>query len=356
MIIVKDKEVQVIKKINNNTFKEVRILFFVCMILSFLIFISFKIFGLFIFMMSTILFLISQILYKKEWPEKKIISFSKDTLIIYLKNKEKVIDTSKIVNFSYISNSSVYRDNVFVNYINENGKKKSHILKIRGKDAYDFTITANGLIDNNFSNIHPTEDITYLNENKSVDEIFDSLKKGNTVFAKLIGKTKLLIRNGNNYTFESISSLVFITKELVVFYMYIPQLIIDFSQIKIGYDYTIKYSNNSKFSISLSNSQLFIDENDIKKVKNTLEIKNDTLFDEEKIKQELEYERKYIKHLKIIKSIIFTDFILIFILYLCKKEFIKTYLYIFGFLFIGCLIYLVIIILQIKRKCMKLYK
>ena len=356
MIIVKDKEVQVIKKINNNTFKEVRILFFICIILSFVVLVSFKILGLSLFIMNTILFFISHILYKKEWPDKKIISFSKDKLIIYLNNKEKVIDTSKIVNFSYISNTSVYWDTVFVNYINEIGKKKSHILKIRGNDAYDFTIIANGLIDNNFSNIHTIEDITYLNEYKSEDEIFDSLKNGNTVFAKLIGKTKLLIRNGNNYSFESISSLVFITKELVVFYVYIPQLIIDFSQIKIGYDYKIKYSNNSKFSVSLSNSQLFINENDIKKVKNTLEIKNDTLFDEEKIKQELEYERKYIKHLKIIKSIFFTDLILISILFLCKKEFINTFLSIFVFLFVGCLIYLAIIILQIKRKCMKLYK
>ena len=352
MIVIKDKEVQVTRKIDNSSFKEMKILSIIGVILSLLVFTSFKLFGLSIFIISLIMFIISEYFYKKENPEKTVLSFSKENLTLYLNNKEIIINTSKIINFSYITNSN----NVRINFINEKGKKKSIPLNLGKNNAYDFTIMANNLIDNNFSNIQTTEDNLYLADYKSEEEIFDNLKKGNTVLAKLIGKTKLLAKNGNNYNLERISSLVFITKELVIFYIQIPELKIDFSQIQIGCDYLINYSDISKFSVTLSNSQLAIDKNDMKKIKNTLEIKNNTLFDEEKIKQELELEKKYVKNSRIFIFIIFTGFFLIPIVFLLKKDFIKTCINIYYILFIGDLIYLVIMIFQMKKKCMKLYK
>ena len=352
MILIKNNEVQVTKKVDNSSFKEPKILFLLCMIFSLFFFVSFKILGLFLFFINAILFIISEYFYKKEWPEKKVLSFSKDNLTLYFKNKNKIINTSKITSFSYITNSNSVR----VNYTNENGKKKSQLINISAKDASDFSITANNLIDNNFSNISSTDEDIYLTDFKSENDIFDNLKKGNTVLAKLIGKTKLLSRDGNNYKLDRFSSLVFITNELVIFYIQIPKITIDFSQIKIGGDYLITRSYGLNFSATLSNSQLIINENDMKKIRTTLEIKNNTFFDEEKVQQELKLEKNYMKKYKIFSCIIITYFLLIPAVVLFIRNILKIYMIIYFFLLMGGLVYLGILILQMKKKCMKLYK
>ena len=363
MIVIKDKNVIVNKKFEKEKLKEVKVFIIISLFLSIWIFIGFKLLGIVCISIYLILLLLLKYLYNKEWKETKIITFSKDNLVIYLKNEKKVINTSQIINF-YYSTSNNYK-NVIVKYRDEKNKKMSYAVDMEENDAYNFTNIANSLIDSNFANISDIDSIDYCQEHIVENKINNNLKKGEIIIARLIGKTRTLFRNGKNYSVKSSSSLVFVSKELVPIYIYLEHTKTDLSQIEIGCNYEIKCSKiNKKYYIKKSDSNLIINDEGLKEIIKSLKVKNDTFFDEDIIKEELKYEVKYINYTNVDTIIMEISSAVIFFFMIRGNELIKlhisyditTVILILLAIATVAIIHSVINRLLLKRKVLKLYK
>ena len=202
------------------------------------------------------------------------------------------------------------RNEVFISYYNDNKKLKTKIFNITGCDKVKFVDMVNNIRQYDKETINIISDNNKNEENINEKEnLYKKLKNGETLKVLFLGKDRLLKRiSKDSYSLPTSSKFYFIDENGNELYLYLPEMDIDYNELKIEKVYTIEF--NKKYILKCVeqdfNKQIF------ENAKNKLEHKFTLLFDDIKIHKEIEYEQKIYKVANIFKYILLLDLLLLF--------------------------------------------
>ena len=314
MIIIKDNELQVIRKINVKKLKDSIFLLLLSTGLSlFMSLLSWRL-GLILLIPNLIFLALALYLYKQSGKETKTVSFSKEYLKIYHKNKSDTITTKSISSFSFDPTSNM--NEIFINYKDTQEKKKTKIIILIGAPNSEFVDIANRLLVNDFSLIDTlpkdenVKNPQIVEDIQSENNLIDRIIKGSETNAKFIGKIKALKKNGQNYSFINDGNLVFISEEMIPLYFNPFEVDANIDEFDFEKTYLIQFDRKKKmFKIIPSNT--FIDDEKISMNKKVLEIKNDIWCDKDIIKKEIDIELSFRKRVKTVYRILLYSAVLL---------------------------------------------
>lgn len=345
MIKKYDDKIEIYTQIDIKEIKLARNIFSIGLILeiSCMIFLPLKILHLVATIITAFLELVCIYIIKKEPEPKHTVTLTKEYIEIYKKDKTERYNMEDIINFSYDTSSSSFNE-VFINYTKKN-KKCSKILFLRGCSNKEFVDMANkvktygtfALIPDAI-NIKEQERSNYKTER----ELVDFLLKGNELKLCFIGKSKLLVKQGDKYNLENQKSKCLFTDEFGnLVHFGFEQMHIDILKLVPNTVFIVKYNKKKDMYHFTTTSESF-EKSVIDNIKNREEIHEFYIFDYEDIKVEYNIERKIYISLRL--------FLILFLLS-CIFLFINKVVSVLLFL-IACL-YPSISILKLKKQCIK---
>lgn len=280
----------------------------------------------------------------KEEPEPKhTVTLTKEYIEVYKKDKTERYNMDDITNFTYDTLSSSYNE-VFINYT-KNNKKCSKIFFLRGCSNKEFVDIANkvktygtfGLIPDGI-NIKEQEKSNY----KTEKELIDFLLRGNELKLCFIGKSKLLVKQGDKYNLENQKAKCLFTDEFGnLVHFGFEQMHVDILKLVPNTVFIVKY-NKKKDMYHFNPTLESFEKSMIDDIKNREEIHDFYIFNFEDIKVEYDVERKIYISLRMF---------LILLLLSCIFLFVNKVVSVLLFL-IACL-YPSISILKLNKKCIK---
>lgn len=337
-----DEKIEIYSQIDIKEIKVARNVLAIGLILaiSCMIFLPFKIIHFVATIITLCLELICIYSIKKDSKPKLTVTLTKEYIEIYKKDKTERYNMEDITNFGY---DSLFNE-VFINY-NKNNKKCSKILFLRGCSNREFVDIANkvkeygtfGLITNDV-NIREEEKTNY----KTEKEIVDCLIKGNELKLCFIGKSKLLVKRGEEYNLENKKSeCLFIDEFGDLVHFRFEQMHVDILKLVPNTVFIVKY-NKKKDMYHFTSTLESFEKSMIDNIKNREEIHNFYIFNFEDIKVEYDVERKI--HMS---SIWFLLLLLLSSIFLFINKIVGILLFL-----VACL-YPSISILKLKKKCIK---
>lgn len=288
-------------------------------ILMFILFITnINIITIFLMCITSLMLLISIVIYKKTSEEPKLrVVLTKDYIEVFEKKGTFRCNMDKINSFScdYSRNSL---NEVFINYYDEKNKKVSKMFFLKGMNSREFINIANGVL-------NCKEDIEYseiLSNNNNIEDIEEETKWGNV--AKIlcyVGNQKLvtIINNKKNVDkFENI--LCFIDKNGKEFKIYWDDIILEKDlRLNVNNFYAVKYDENKEV-YNIFYTDFKFDINIVDKYKNKLDVKTTLICNDEIIKEEIRVLDKYRKLRESCKYALLISILLLSILITIKNE------------------------------------
>lgn len=289
-----DDKIEIYSQIDMKGMKLARNIFAIGLVWtsSFMIITPLKLLYLIYTVVMLCLELVCIYIIKKENEPKHTITLTKEYIEIYKKDKVERYNMEEIINFTYNSLSSYNK--VFINY-NKNNKKCSKILFLRGCSNKEFVdiankVKSNGTFDfiSNDTSIHEQEKTNY----KTEKELFDFLLKGNELKLCFIGKSKLLVKHGEEYNLESKKAKSLFTDEFGnLIHLGFEQMHVDIEKLVPNTVFIVKY-NKKKAMYHFTPTSDSFEGTMIDNIKNREDIHDFYLFNFEDIKVEYNVERK----------------------------------------------------------------
>ncbi len=339
-----DDKIEIYSKINikqiklaRNIYTIVLILTIICMIIS-----QAKLFYFICTVVMLCLEIVCIYIAKTGSEPKHTVTLTKEYIEIYKKDKTERYNMEDIINFGYDPLSSY--NEVFINY-NKDNKKCSKIFFLRGCSNKEFVDIANKV--KTYGEFDLIPDAININEQeksnyKTERELVDFLLKGNELKLCFIGKSKLLVKQGDKYNLEKPKAKCLFTDEFGnLVHFGFEQMHIDILKLVPNTVFIVKYNKKKELCHFTPTSESF-EKSVIDNIKNREEIHDFYIFNFDYIKVEYNIERKIYISLRL--------FLILFLLS-CIFLFINKVVSVLLFL-IACL-YPSISILKLKKQCIK---
>lgn len=303
MVKIEDDKIKIYSKIDKSKLKLSMILFGMCIFIILLCCLLMRRLLLMILAIFPVIILIIAVyLYLKKDDEKLRYSLSKEYFIIYKNNKEIKYNCSDITSFATVNTNG---NNIYLNYLDSNGKKRSKVINLIGCEKMKFVNLANEILRNNIDldnkNNVAKEEYTI----KETSKVFDELKRNNEkIKCTLIGKSKMFIFNGNSYSLERFYNILFfVTDNKEIIKIDLRGIDINLDELDLNTKYELSYYREKDILLA-SKLEEPIDTEMIDNLRNSVDYVADLCFEKQQIIDEIELLHKIDKINNILKVLI----------------------------------------------------
>lgn len=258
-------------------------------------------------------------LYKKTSDEPKLEAvLTKEYVEFYKKRGNIKFEMKKIINFSHDTSSDFYHNEIFINYKDENDKKKTQIIYLKGIENARFCIIANNLLEGK----NCEEEIEVTENKKEIEKGNFKIKEEKTLYC--VGKEKIV----NSDNFKAFPKYIdnifyFIDEEGKEYNINLEDAYLkenlekievkDFYNVKRKYDHLEMKKADKKF-----------DTQKIEEYESRLDIKNILNTNQEIVEREVEIVTKFRMKLNILKYVFLI--VIAMFLYIKYSQFIGSWI------------------------------
>ncbi len=310
MVKIENDKIKIYSKIDKSRLKFPMILLVICILIISLcsLIVQSLMFMTLIFFPLIVLVMTAYLYFKKD-DEKPRYSLSKEEFIIYNNNEEVKYNCNNIINFTAVDPKV---NSICINYVDENGKKRSKIMSLIGCENIKFVNLANEMLKNNLdiskgNNIAKEEYVV-----NDTSKVFEELRKNNEkIKCTFLGKSKMFSLNGDSYTLEkTYSYLFFVTEDEKIFKIGLVHVDIDLNELDLNTKYELSYYSKKDILLAKKLDEP-IDTEMINNLRNSADYITELTFDRQQIIDEIELSYAMKKNNNIVKVLILISILFI---------------------------------------------